>query len=142
MRVLIVEDEAFIGELLDEIISTAGFEVCGVARTGHKALTLADEQRPELAIVDVCLAGGDRGTDLAPILMSRYNTGILYSTGDLGPMGDADGHAFLTKPFRLALVPLALNVVMTMIGTGKIPPIPPELTSALTILRRANQLSS
>ena len=141
-RVLIVEDDVMIADLLEEIIASHGFEVCGIASTTSKALRLADKHRPELAIVDVFLADGGLGTDLAPILMSLYNTGILYATATMDAMQGAQGHAFLTKPFRILHVPLALGVVATMVETATIPPLPSQLTSSLTFLHGHHQLSS
>jgi hypothetical protein len=55
-----------------------------------------------LAIVDVRLANGDLGTDVAAFLRRTTKDGIIFSTGDgndlsiMAPLGDA----VTTKPYR------------------------------------------
>jgi len=127
-KVLIIEDDLMIADMLEEVLLDDGFDVCGIARTASEAIALADEHRPHLAIVDMHLADGDLGTDVAEILTSRYNTGILYTTANVDELSDASGQASLRKPFRLRDVKLALDVVTSILDTGKAaPPFPAEL---------------
>jgi DNA-binding response OmpR family regulator len=125
--VLIIEDDLMLADMLEEVLLREGFGICGVARTPRDAIMMADQHKPELAIVDVQLTGG-LGTDVAPELMARYNTGILYTTGNVEAISTAAGHACLAKPFHLKDVASALGVVARIIETGKaIPPIPANL---------------
>jgi DNA-binding response OmpR family regulator len=123
-KVLIVEDDLMVADLLEEVLLQEGFDVCGIARTPRDAITMADRHKPELAVVDVHLVGG-LGTDVAPVLMARYNTGVLYTTANMEAISAAAGHACLPKPFRLDDVVLALGVVARIVESGKaIPPFP------------------
>ena len=110
-RVLIVEDELLIADILEEVLVSDGFEVCGIARGIKEALTLAEQHAPELAIVDVHLIDG-YGTDLAPVLMDRYRTRIVYTTANIDAVTNAVGHACLRKPFRLSLVRRAIDITL------------------------------
>jgi response regulator of citrate/malate metabolism len=110
-KVLIIEDDLMIADILEEVLIADGFQVCGIARTEQSALTLAAEHQPDLAIVDVYLADGSLGTDVAPVLMELYGTGILYSTANIDALTGASGQASLRKPFRLRDVPIALQTV-------------------------------
>ena len=58
MVILIVEDEVLIGVALALVLRLADHEVHGPARSAERALELARRHRPELALVDVDLAGG------------------------------------------------------------------------------------
>ena len=107
--------------------SGKGFDICGIARSPQDAITIAEQHKPELAVVDVQLVGG-LGIGVAPQLMVRFNTGILYTTGNANAVSAAAGHACLPKPFRLQDVVSALEVVASIIETGKaIPPFPEGL---------------
>ena len=122
-----VEDDLMVADLLEEVLIRQGFDICGIARSPQDAIAVAEQHEPELAVVDVQLVGG-LGTDVAPLLMARFNTGILYTTGNANAVSTAAGHACLPKPFRLQDVASALEVVARIIETGKaIPPFPEGL---------------
>ncbi len=127
-RVLIIEDDLLIADLLADVLHGDEFDVCGIARTVEEALTLAAQHRPQLAVVDVRLAKGGLGTTVAPVLMAQYNTGILYTTGNMDALSKASGQASLLKPFRLHDVKQALHVVAEIVETGgPSKPLPPNL---------------
>jgi DNA-binding response OmpR family regulator len=128
-QVLIVEDDLLIADMVADVLQGEGFGVCGIARTVEEALALAAQHRPKLAIVDVNLAKGGRGTSVASILIDKYKTGILYTTGSQASLSNAPGQAFLLKPFRLQDVEPALNVVAELAEKGiSSRPLPPNLT--------------
>lgn len=114
-RILIIEDEEMLAELLEEAVAEAGFDVCGVARSVKDAVALGRLHRPELAIVDVHLIDG-LGTTVAQFLVENYNTGILYVTSDVEALKSAVGHACLPKPFRLARLKRALDLVVEIVA--------------------------
>lgn len=55
MRILIVEDEALIAELIVEHLEEAGHSIIGPAATAEEALALCRHRRPDLAILDIDL---------------------------------------------------------------------------------------
>ena len=116
--VLIIEDDLLIADMLADVLHGDEFGVCGIARTVENALTLAAQHRPQLAVVDVRLAKGGLGTTVAPVLMAQYNTGILYTTGNMDALSKASGQASLLKPFRLQDVKRALHVIAEIVETG------------------------
>ncbi len=54
IRVLVVDDEREIRDLLSDFLEGAGFEVA-VAKTGNEALTQAKEFSPNLILLDIIL---------------------------------------------------------------------------------------
>ncbi|HEY4030140.1 MAG TPA: response regulator [Caulobacteraceae bacterium] len=86
-RILIVEDEWLIADLLEQMLTELGYEVVGPAADVVEALALIEERVPDAAVLDVSLAKGksfavadamrDRG---APFL---FLTG--HVDGDLPP---------------------------------------------------------
>src|SRR3989337_1580346 len=52
-RVLIAEDETIIRLDLRGLLEGAGFDVCAEARDGEEAVALAQETKPDVALLDV-----------------------------------------------------------------------------------------
>jgi DNA-binding response OmpR family regulator len=101
-RVLVVDDEPLIVEMLVMGLSYEGFEV-SVARTGPEALEKARTEKPALVVLDVMLPELD-GIEVCKRLRAHGDTGILMLTarGDVddrikGLNSGADD--YLLKPF-------------------------------------------
>ncbi len=111
--VLIVEDEALIALTMEEALLGAGFRVCGIADTASRALALAARHKPGLAVIDVRLAGGDDGIQVAEALVARRPTGILFATGNCAEVRQRArvGQGCLSKPFEAAWLVAALRAV-------------------------------
>ena len=126
---LIAEDELMIADLLEETLMASGYEVCGIARTVDEAVSLAKLHKPDLAVLDVRLAGGDRGPEIARRLNGGGTPGILYATGEdarFSTLTLADGIASITKPYRVEDVASALVIVREIMTFGRAtPPFPP-----------------
>lgn len=126
LKVLIAEDEFMIADMLEDGLITGGYEVCGIARTVDEALALAARHKPDLAVLDVRLAEGGRGNEIARRLNDRGTLGILYATGGGDSMLTlADGSASIAKPYQLEDLIRALVIVreITTLGTAT-PPFP------------------
>ena len=65
IRVLVVDDHAIVREGLRHVLGTVeGFSVVGEAGNGRSALELAEEQNPDVVLLDINL-GGESGLDVA-----------------------------------------------------------------------------
>jgi response regulator NasT len=110
LRVVIAEDEALIRMDLAEMLVEEGYDVVGEAPDGELAVSLAEQHRPDLVILDVTMprldgiAAAERiaGQRLAPVVMLT-----AFSQRDLVERArDAGAMAYLVKPFtRSDLVP-------------------------------------
>jgi CheY-like chemotaxis protein len=103
--ILIVEDEALVASYIEEVLAESGFRVVGVASSGPEALSLAEETRPQLALVDIRLAGPIDGIELACQLRQKFALPAIFLSG----LADdettrravaAEPLGFLRKPFR------------------------------------------
>lgn len=136
--VLIAEDDFLIAEMLEEAALSGGYQVCGTASRVSEVIALCEEHRPDLAIIDLRLAGGDDGLDAAVELAKRANPGILYATGNCHRILETPppvGEACLTKPYTPADVVQALQIVEQIVRTGV---APSPLPRRLYLLRRAS----
>lgn len=99
-RILVVEDEAMIAMLIEDMLSDLGCATVGPACSAERALELIETEQFEAAVVDVNL-GGERTTSIAEALNSK-GIPFLFATG-YGPSGIAQQFSerpVLTKPFR------------------------------------------
>src|SRR5690606_25156930 len=53
VRVLIVDDSAYVRKIVKEMLVRGGVEVVGTARDGEEALRLVDELRPDVVTCDL-----------------------------------------------------------------------------------------
>jgi CheY-like chemotaxis protein len=134
-KVLIAEDDVLIADMLSDVVTEAGFEVCGVAATTAEAIALGEHHRPELALIDVQLAGGDDGMEIAEHLLQIMKIGILYTTGNCQQVMEKrpQGVGCLAKPFALQDAISALKIVDEIVTTGL---APPSLPAQLRLLGR------
>ena len=111
-KVLVVEDEFLVAMLIQEILEAAGCIVSGPIPRVAEALSAANHETYDAAILDINL-GGDRIDPVAAALSQRdvpfaFVTG--YSTGALP--GEYAERPRLCKPFKMAeLVGMVSNLV-------------------------------
>jgi DNA-binding response OmpR family regulator len=145
LKVLIVDDDLMIADMIEEILIEGGYEVCGIARTVTEAVTLGRSHTPDLAVIDLRLADGGLGTEIATQLAAISGLGILYATGNISGVmsGGAAGHACIIKPYSAADLLDSLKIVAEMVANGTASPPYPRgfqvLPSAITAPREAQR---
>ena len=80
-RILLVDDEQELLDMVVSILGEAGFCQIATAKTVKEALDLADSFQPELAILDVMLPDGD-GFSLMEKLKGEYPVLFLTACGE------------------------------------------------------------
>ena len=115
--VLIVDDHLMIADMTEELLLQNGYEVCGIARTVDEAVALGKRHKPDFAILDLRLADGGLGTEIAAQLTQLPKLGVLYVTGNISEfvLTADNGHACLTKPYRLPDLLQALEIVADLV---------------------------
>ena len=79
-RILLVDDDQSLNELLSQYLTSAGFEAVSVT-SGEKAITmLQSDSNFDLLVVDVMMPG-ITGLELLPIVRSRWNIPVIMLTG-------------------------------------------------------------
>jgi len=103
-RVLVVDDDETIGELLETVLVDSGYDVA-VAPGGAAALELADRFKPHLILLDLRMPGLDgRGFTRAYRKTTRRRAPIALVTAVRdAPQAAAElgAQGFLAKPFDL-----------------------------------------
>jgi DNA-binding response OmpR family regulator len=119
LRLLVVEDEALIGMMLEDMIEELGHHVVDVATSVRTALRLIATRKREIdaALVDANLGGASA----APVVAALQDAEIPfvlasgYEAADLRQLGI--GEASLRKPYRLKEVEVALNGLARAVDT-------------------------
>jgi two-component system OmpR family response regulator len=124
-RVLIVEDEPTIGELLCGILDVHGFQ-SRLAMTGREGVKVAMDWRPDLVLLDVMLPDMD-GFEVCRTIRSTAGTpvpGIVMLTALITHEGRLRGFRsgtdrFLTKPFQVDSLVSELESVLQEYRSGR-----------------------
>jgi two-component system, response regulator PdtaR len=125
LRVLVVEDEALVAMDIEAMIEVAGHVAVGLADDHDSAVELADETGPDLALVDVQLAQGDSGIDVARSLLAR-GVPVIFATGNC-PADRGVGLALgcLDKPYSYEAMAATLDIALALLDARQ-PPSPPS----------------
>src|SRR3978361_2130927 len=101
LQILIVEDEAMIAMLLEDMLTDLGHHVSGISSRMSDAEVLVSKTEADLAILDVNLAGQDT-YPLAETLTSR-GVPFIFATGygADGIRGTWPRVPVLRKPFQV-----------------------------------------
>jgi two-component system OmpR family response regulator len=121
-RLLVVDDEPNIVELLSASLRYAGFEVSS-ARSGREAVDRIRETRPDLVVLDVMMPGVDGFSVLRQLRGNGIDVPVLFLTAkDAGEdrvagltLGADD---YVTKPFSLAEVIARIHAILRRTGKG------------------------
>jgi two-component system OmpR family response regulator len=123
-RVLVVDDEEYITDLLSTSLRFQGFEVA-TASGGHQALALVGSFQPELILLDVNLPDIDgfevcrrlrADGDLVPVIFLTAQD----TKRDLLNGFTKGGDDYMTKPFSLEEVVARIRAVLRRAGTSSV----------------------
>jgi two-component system OmpR family response regulator len=123
-RILVVDDEKSISDLISTSLRFVGFDV-RTAASGSEALTVAEDFKPHAVVLDVMLPDLD-GFEVCRQLRSEgLNVGVLFLTAKDG-MDDKvagltiGGDDYMTKPFSLEELVARLRALLRRIGVVEI----------------------
>ncbi|HEY2573924.1 MAG TPA: response regulator [Verrucomicrobiaceae bacterium] len=118
IRVLIVENEGLVGCDLGSMLTSLGYDVAAICRTGEEALPLADDLRPEVVLMDVQLAGEIDGIETARRMGHNDSVSVIYLTAcadaaTVARARDTQPCAYLIKPYTEDELRAALEIAVT-----------------------------
>ena len=99
-KILIIEDDPYIGNMLSELLGKEGYDVCR-AYSGTDALLILSKTTPDLILLDLMLPGRS-GEELLPQI-KEFPIIILSAKTDVNHKADLllEGAAdYITKPFH------------------------------------------
>lgn len=127
--IMVVEDDAIIAFDLAETVRGMGHVVCGTAATMDEALAVAAEHAPTLALLDIRLAEGDNGIEVARELRRQRFLPVIFVTAfpdELSKRGLEDLGPVIPKPFTREQIEQAITRAVFTPHPGAMPePVPP-----------------
>jgi two-component system OmpR family response regulator len=123
-RILVVDDENSISELIATSLRFVGFDV-RTAATGSEALTIAEEFKPHALILDVMLPDQNGFEVCRQLRLDGHNVGVLFLTAkdaveDKITGLTIGGDDYVTKPFSLEELVARLRALLRRTGATQV----------------------
>jgi DNA-binding LytR/AlgR family response regulator len=104
IKVLVVEDEIIIADNICDTLRGLGYRVLEPAINFTEAIEIIENDKPDIAILDVQLSGKKTGIDLAKVIVENYKFPFIFLTSNsdkitLAEAKKATPAAYLVKPF-------------------------------------------
>ena len=79
-RILIVEDERIVAEDIHRTLRNFGYDVASIVYSGREAIEKAEENTPDLVLMDIKLRGDMDGVEAAKRIRDRFDIPVVYIT--------------------------------------------------------------
>ena len=117
IKILVVEDEIIIADNICDMLKELGYQVLEPALNFTEAIETIENEKPDIAILDIQLSGKKTGIDLAKIIVEKYRFPFIFltSNADLATLNEAKKvtpSAYLVKPFPKREIYLSLEVAL------------------------------
>ena len=103
-NLMIVEDEAIVAEEIKITLEGIGYFVTSIVKTGKSAIEKAEQDRPDVILMDIRLEGQIDGIEAAERIRSRFGIPVIFLTA----YADEEklDRAKLTLPFGYLIKPI------------------------------------
>jgi CheY-like chemotaxis protein len=114
LRILIVEDEFFISLHTKQLLHVLGHVVVGIAVSAEQAIHFAEQERPDVVLMDIRLNGSRDGIEAADEIRRRLGIGSIFVTANTDQQTRQRALAsqplgFLEKPLTQQRLKLGLS---------------------------------
>lgn len=116
-RVVVVDDDTLMREVLKALLRDEGFQIAGEARDGASAVQLVQRVVPDIVCLDVNMPGMT-GIEVLKAVRGRHpELRVVMITGDssMSTVREAVGYGavgFIVKPFKAGRVGAALRAAL------------------------------
>ena len=104
VKILVVEDELIIADNICDALEELGYEALEPAINYTEAIARIEEEKPDIAILDIQLSGKKTGIDIARKIRESYNFPFIFLTSNsdaltVNQAKEVMPPAYLVKPF-------------------------------------------
>jgi signal transduction histidine kinase len=115
LKILIVEDDSVSALLLQRALEKNAHQIIGIADSGEKALEILEENRADIVMMDINLAGELDGIKTTEIINEKYDIPVVYLSASsdaetLNKVVGTNPSAYVIKPFNIR----ELNMVIEL----------------------------
>ena len=116
-KILVVEDDKNVAAVLEARLESFGYDVCGIAATGLKAIEMALNLTPDIVLMDILLEGDMNGIEAADKIRERSDVPIIFLTclndpDVLSRAIDTNPHGYLVKPYDNAALKSSIEITL------------------------------
>jgi len=102
-RILVVEDNRTLARDLEQRLGRLGFAIAGVTGLGEEAIMLAENERPDLVLMDIRLGSAMDGITAAEQIRARHGVPVVFLTvfaddATLKAASVTDAFGYIVKP--------------------------------------------
>ena len=117
IKILIVEDDAIIGLHLSGALESLGYTPVGTALSSVEAITMATQQQPDLALVDIGLRGSEDGVAVATTFRRKLDIPVIFLTAYTNPetverARQAEPFGYISKPFDIRSLNATIEIAL------------------------------
>jgi two-component system cell cycle sensor histidine kinase/response regulator CckA len=114
---LVVEDNPVNAQMIQHFLKRGDYLVAGAAPTGEQAVAMAGELKPDLALMDVELAGEMDGIEAGRLIWERFHIPVVYLTGaedeaTFARAASTEAYGYLHKPVQERELSTTLRIAL------------------------------
>jgi signal transduction histidine kinase len=115
--ILIVEDDFIVASMLQNNLTGLGYTVVGMTSSGEEAITLAEQYRPSLVLLDIRLQGAMDGIETARHIHERFDIPVVYLTAHSDDQTfsraiETTLYGYLIKPVTISALRTTIEVAL------------------------------
>jgi len=123
-KILIVEDEMIIAADLSLQLTKLNYEVIGIQTRAEDALKTVEQNRPDLILMDINLAGEMDGIQASAQILKTSKVPVIFLTSNTDDASfqraiETKPYAFLAKPFQKANLERGIELALKHIAKEK-----------------------
>ncbi|MEQ8907786.1 MAG: response regulator [Vicingaceae bacterium] len=104
-KILIVEDEAIVAKDISVCLKKIGYEVLDTFSRGEKALDYLENNKPDLILMDIMLAGSISGIEASAKVKEKYDIPVVFLTAyadekTISKAKVTEPYGYVIKPFK------------------------------------------
>ena len=117
-KIMIVEDEVIIADLLKNLLRRNKYDVMEVVSTGAEAIRQVPVDRPDLILMDILLIGDMDGIEAAQTIMEQFFIPIIYLTAHadeetIQRAARTASYGYIIKPFNEATIHATIEMALS-----------------------------
>lgn len=109
LRVMVVDDQSAVCEVVADSVRFAGYDVVGTAGDGEAAVEMAGRLRPDVVVMDIAMPRMNGVDAMRTMLAAGSARRVMLMSGEYRSLGlkredifAAGAAAFIEKPFNVA----------------------------------------
>jgi len=122
INILVVEDESIVAKDIQNSLRKLGYNVPTTVSSGEEAIIVAEQNKPDLVMMDIMLKGEINGIEAADQIRQRFDVPVIYLTAyaDESTLAKAkvtEPYGYIIKPFKE--IDLHTTIEMALYKHGK-----------------------